>query len=743
MLFSVGAVFATYAGVRLFEERKKVREEKLRERRAFAREFHARCRARAAKVVPSPPEEPETDQPVEAPQSLRVDPQKELARLEHYTNMSIATMGIFGLRLLVPALGPVGMVSYIYTAMPYMRDVEKSLVKDRKANVDVLFFLADMLTLGSGSYFTAGFGLWLIHSAKSGAQKAKDNSDKMIADVFEQLPQKVWLLVDGSEIEVPFKQIRPGDTVVVATGQVIPVDGIVTEGLAAIDQRALTGESQPAEKTVGDRVFANTAVITGRVLIMVEKSGEDTTASRISQLLVSSVGYKSDIQLKGEKWADLATQPMLIAAGVMLPVVGAVTTAVFINSHFGNRIRLLAPMATLRHITVAAQHGMLVKDGRALEKLCHVDTVLFDKTGTLTSDEPEVLRIFTCPGYEEQGILRYAAMAEGKVSHPIARAILKAAMDAHLSWPDLEDSQYKVGYGITVELEEGVLRVGSIRFMTGSGIGIPQAIDAAIGHAHSVGNTMIMVAMDREVIGAIELQPSVRPDTSELIRHLRELGIRHMAIVSGDHGGPTRKLAEELGMDEYFHDILPEQKADIVTNLQAKGRSVCFIGDGINDAIAMREADVSISLAGANTIATDVAEIIMMDGDLAGLGDLFYISHKLDQTLHRSLELTIAPGVLNLGGAFVFHYGIMASLLVNFGFGGLALADVLKPFKLPDRAEMAKSIASGARGQRRKKMGITRVANAADSVTNEDEDGDSRSSESAAPVTTPIVQPAS
>lgn len=658
-------MFGTYLGIRLYEKYKKKQEQK-REVEVEP-ESGTKDTANLTNSQTTLESEAKTNSPVK--------------QYKHFANMSLLTMVLFGLRKIFPIFGPLGAVSYIYTAVPYMRDVEKSLVKNRKVNVDVLFFTADVLTLSVGQYFTAGFGLWMMHSGKEGVEKARDNSQKMITGIFEQLPQKVWVLMDNVEVEIPLKDVKSNDTLMVSAGGLIPVDGVITVGMASIDQRALTGEAQPAEKEVGDYVYANTIVITGRIHIRVEKSGEDTTAAKISSLILHSTDFKSRVQLKGEEWADKATLPMLLTAGISLPTFGPVTTAVFINSHIGNRIRFLAPLGTLKHISMAANNGILVKDGRALEGLCQVDTLIFDKTGTLTTDEPEVKRIVTCNSYKKNEILGFAAAAERKLTHPIARAILKKAEETNLTVQDVHDSQYRIGYGITVFIENKTIKVGSIRFMTGEGIVIPENIKKVTADSHEKGNTLVLVAVDNQIGGVIELEPQVRPEAKKIISRLRQQGVKHMAIVSGDHCHPTQKLAEELGMDEYFYDILPEEKSRIVEQLQQENRTVCFIGDGINDAIAMKKANVSISLTGATAIATDVAEVILMDGSLCYLDTLFDISKKLGDNLKKSLKLTVTPGLINLAGAFLFQYGILTSLVVNLTFSGIAIADVMKPLK--------------------------------------------------------------
>jgi Cu2+-exporting ATPase len=595
--------------------------------------------------------------------------QRNLEELHsHYKDISIFSVGALTLKNLVPAAGPLGFAAYVYGLAPQLRSVEQSLRTTRRVNVDSLFLFADILALLTGSYIAASFSLYLIQTGKLGIVRAKGRSLQHIQHLFRDLPSNVWVMRDGVEMEVPLKTIQRDDIVVLHAGKVIPVDGVITKGFAGIDQQALTGEAQVAEKGPGDRVFANTILLNGRILVKVEQSGPETTANQIAEILVNSINYKSKSQLRGEKWADQLINPMFFSSLVLLPVIGPVSTSVFINAHIGMRIRILAPMGTLKHIGMASKKGLLVKDGRALEKFLDVDTILFDKTGTLTHEEPEVTGIISTGVLDAREIIRHAAIAEQKLTHPIARAILNKALEMDVSFPEIDDSRYAIGYGIKVDSGGETIQAGSLRYLDGENIFVSEELRRLQDSEQLSGRSYVFLAVNREVVGALQLQPRARRDIADVIAKLREQGIRYMAIVSGDTDIPTRLLAEKLGMDGYFANVLPQQKADIVATLQAEGKTVCFIGDGINDSIALKQADVSISLAGANTIAKDMAEIVLMEGHIGAVNDLHDISRALDKNLKRSLKLSIAPGAINLLGAFVLHFNTLASLLVNASF---------------------------------------------------------------------------
>ncbi len=627
--------------------------------------------ATPATPVHAPAAPPAAKPPASAEQQAAVDIRY------HYRNVSLFAVGAVALRNFVPLAGALGFAAYVYGLAPHMKTVDEHLRKNRCINVDTLFLLSDVLALFSGSYIAAAFGLYLIQAGKLSVVRAKDSSRKHIQHLFRDLPNMVWLARDGVEAEVPLASVRKDDVLVLHAGKVIPVDGVILEGFAGVDQQALTGEATLAEKGPGDPVLANTMLINGRILVRVEKSGEATTASQIAEIMLKSVNFKSDAQLKGEQWANQLTRPMFYSSLVLLPFIGPVSTSVFINAHIGMRIRILAPMNTLKHISIASRRGLLVKDGRALEKFLDIDAVLFDKTGTLTCEDPEVSQIIASGSRSMAEVIRYAAIAEQKLAHPIAKAVLNKAREMGVEFPDIEDSRYAIGYGIRVESGGEIVQAGSLRYLDGEGVPVSERWRRLDADGQDDGGSLIYLAVDGKLIGALRLQPRTRLEMAGVIAKLREQGVTYMAIVSGDAEGPTRQLAEELGMDGCFAEVLPQRKAEIVAMLQAEGRTVCFIGDGINDSIALKQADVSISLSGANTIAKDMAEIVLMDGHVGALGELHGISAELDKNLKESLELSITPGFINLLGAFVLNFNTLTSLVINAGFSFLGALHAL------------------------------------------------------------------
>lgn len=592
--------------------------------------------------------------------------QEELDKLDlDLTICSVSLPVAAAAQFAFPPLLPVAAGLFAYTAIPSFKGAYDVVFKERRAGVDVLDAMVILGCLGTLQIFPGAVMAWCLSFGRLLVKKTEDRSKKMLLNAFGKQPRFVWLVKDGVEIEVSLSQVARGDIVAVHTGDAVPVDGHIVEGLAMIDQHALTGESTPAEKGVGDRVYASTILVAGKIFVSVEQAGSETASAKISQILNDTAGYKLTSQNKGERLADKAVIPTLAVAGLAFPTIGPFGAVAVLNSDLGTGIRMAAPLAMLSSLALCAQKGILVKDGRALELMNEIDTVLFDKTGTLTRERPEVGDIVTVQDHGPEEVLLYAAAAERKFHHPIALAILHKAEELGLELPATDDTQYKVGYGITVGVNGHTIRVGSRRYMEMEGIAIPAAIDRKLEAVHRDGDTMVMVGIDDHLGGALELRAALRPEVKDIIAGLRQRGIKHLAIISGDHEAPTQKLAEELGMDRYFAQVLPADKADYVEKLQREGRKVCFVGDGINDSIALKKANVSISLRGATTIATDTAHIVFLEQGLGKLCELRDIARGLDKNIQRSWGMILAPNIACVAGVFTLGFGVGASVLTN------------------------------------------------------------------------------
>ncbi|MEN8221177.1 MAG: heavy metal translocating P-type ATPase [Pseudomonadota bacterium] len=626
-------------------------------------------------IAPQPisPAEADSSMPTNTENDAKVllhnpEPEREA---KHYLQVAAASLG-FAIGGLVYAPLTLGAACcLVYMTIPFWKNAYASLMEEKRINMAVL----DSVVLPSyvlfHFYIAGSLAHLLYFYSRKVLVKTEDHTRQNLINVFGEQPRSVWILKDSVEIEIPFEELDNNCLVIVRTGETIPIDGIIEQGIASIDQHILTGESQPVEKTTGDDVFASTVILSGSLHIKVSKTGRATVAAQIGEILLKTADFKSSIQSSGERLADSSAVPTLLLGAVALSTVGASGAIAILNASFGYSVRVFAPISLLNYLNIASHNGILVKDGRSLDLLTKVDTVVFDKTGTLTLEQPHVGGVYLCNGFSEKTLLQAAAAAEYKQTHPIARAILAEAEARELALEEIQNAKYEVGYGIKVQLSsEQLIRVGSIRFMQLEGIDIPKQIHAAIQSAHEEGHSLVLVAINEQLAGVIELHATIRPEIKKVIQDLHALGLS-ICIISGDNEKPTKNLAQKLGIDSYFAEALPEDKAKHIEALQAEGKQVCFIGDGINDSIALKKANVSISMRGASSIATDTAQVVLMDKTLEKIPDLFKVAKELEQNMKRGFALTIIPGAICVGGVFFLGFGVLSSILL-FNLGLIA-----------------------------------------------------------------------
>jgi len=369
----------------------------------------------------------------------------------------------------------------------------------------------------------------------------------------------------------------------------------------------------------------------------------------------------------------------MLLALVALPVSGYVYMVTVLGSSVGLNVRFTAPIAMLNFLNVASVNGILIRDGRALELLNGVDTLVFDKTGTLTMDQPEIAEIHTCADLDSDAVLMYAAAAEDRQTHPIALAIQAEAKKRGLTLPEIDQARYEIGYGVTVALDDHLIRVGSERFMALEDIEQPASMRALGQLGDEKGHSLVMVAVDDRLVGAIELEAALRPEVRSVVHEMRRRNL-DIRMISGDQERPTSEMAQALGIRHYFANTLPQDKARVIEQLQSEGRSVCFVGDGINDSVALKKANVSISLRGASTAATDTAQIVLMSGGLHHLPIVFDLAGHYDVNMRTGSAVAMAQGVIVIGGALLGVVGIVLGRVI--WLAGLAAGLVIAEFPL-------------------------------------------------------------
>jgi len=613
-----------------------------------------------------------------------IDPQRRQAMVaEQRKNRRemLFSLGATGLALLgnvYPLFTIIGAVAVLYLSKESFFLIYKDFKRGHYLSVYLIGLAMTLGMIATGHLALAAFSGVMGSFFAGIINRLEEDSQQQLISVFSGHPEQVWLLRDGVEIQVDFHKLQAGDIVIIHAGEVIPADGCIQSGEGRVDQHLLTGESEAVEKTVGEVVFASTLLLSGRLAIEVSTAGNETMAAKIGEVLNQTQSYKDTLMNRGRMIADRFLPVEMGIAAVTLPLLGANSTLAVLWSNLGGIMAPLGSLSVLSYLQILSRQQILVKDGRIFESLRQVDTVVFDKTGTLTLEQPTVGMIHTLNDFEVYTVLRYAAAAEYRQPHPVAKAIIAKAQAEQIDLPALDEAGYEVGYGIKVMVEGRLIRVGSARFLEREGIEAPTELQVIEQQAEAESHSLIYVAIEGQMAGVLEMQPTLRPEATEVIRNLKQRGIK-LYIISGDHEGPTRKMAETLAIDNYFAEVLPENKADHVKQLREEGRFVCFVGDGINDAIALKAAQVSISLKGASTVALDTAQIIFMDGTLNHLEPLFQFAHEFEETMDRNFVISVAPGIIIITGVYLLHFGIATGMGIFFLSCFAGLGNILLP----------------------------------------------------------------
>ncbi|MEB4592698.1 heavy metal translocating P-type ATPase [Candidatus Thiothrix sp. Deng01] len=556
--------------------------------------------------------------------------------------------------LLVPGVGllTVSLARTLYKVWRQFSD-------ERKVGVTLLdgvaFLMPMLLHMWAMAALTGSF----ISGAGWMARRTERRSREDLALLFSQQIRTAWVEHDGVMLEVACADLQAGDRVIVDAGMVIPVDGLVVGGVGRVDQQALTGESQPIDKAAGDAVFAATLLLDGKLVIELQKAGSQSMAAELAELLEEVEQSRQDSQTRAQEVIDKWVPTTLGAFILALTTNGVNGALAIVYSSIGYPLRYAGPTSLLNYMHIASRSGVLIRDGRALEKLAKVDLVVFDKTGTLTSAVPTVHRVTAIGSFDALAVLRLAATAERQQSHPLAYAILQAAEASGINAATLDAMKVRPGFGLHVRIDGRDVLVGSERLLTSEGVSI-----GAYTQDAAPEDIVVYVAVDGELAGFIELAPSIRPEAAAVVKALQATGVE-VVVLSGDREAPTRELAETLQLDGYFAEVLPQEKAHFIERLQTSGRSVCFIGDGINDAVALRTADVAVSLKGATSIAESAASILLLDGGLGNLPGLFRLAQSNERTTKRSTTITTVAGVGSMAGVFLLGMGAGPAMALN------------------------------------------------------------------------------
>ncbi|AOT70216.1 heavy metal translocating P-type ATPase [Geosporobacter ferrireducens] len=576
------------------------------------------------------------------------------------------------------SLGPLNIASVttVITGYALFKNGIRGLLVHKKFNNDLLITAATVLSLAMNEYMTGLVVIGLINLSELFEAMTVDRSRKAIRSMLDNNQEKAWLLVDGIEVSVSTEQLKVGDTVVIHSGEKIPVDGIVLSGEAVVNQGPITGESVPIIKEKGETAFAGTIVEQGKIFVQASKVGDDTSISRIIHMIEEASTTRAPIQNIADIYADkLVPYSFLLSGLVYLFTADFVRAVTILIVACPCAAGLATPTALAAALGNAAKKGILIKGGRYLEEIGQVDTVLFDKTGTLTKGKPYVTSIYMLGQEVNQEETMYlAACCEQGNRHPLATAVVSKALEMGIKPETPEAVEVVVGRGVIAAIRDDQIVLGSKRMMK------EQDIDTSIGmeveeKMKAAGETTIYMARNGALAALIGIKDVVKEESAGAVDGLKQRRIENIAMITGDHQATAEAIAVPLGIENIYSDVLPEGKAAIVRQEKEKGRKVLMVGDGVNDSPALAIADVGVAMGtGGTDIAIETADIVLAGDDPQKIVKAVDISRETIGVIKQSYGIAI--GINGLGvllGAGRLISPFMAAILHNLSTVGVVL----------------------------------------------------------------------
>ena len=540
-----------------------------------------------------------------------------------------------------------------FLGTPIFKKAHRTLTRDRCLGIDLLDTVAITLSIVGKRYLPAMFMVWLYSLGDLIKNRTKDYSRRTIRDLMRVNENTAWILKEGRETPVDVKAIKPGDRVIVHTGELIPVDGVVSDGAALVDQRSLTGESLPVHKKRGDPVYTSTRLEEGKILIEAQKVGEYTLAANTIKVIEQAFQQNTHFQYKAERLANRLVPLTLLGAGFSFLLTGSLRSAMAVLMvDYGTGIRVAVPTVIMAGLIRAARRGIFIKSGTCLERLAEADTVIFDKTGTLTHGLPEVTKVISYDeGVTPETIVALAAAAETRTTHPVARAIRNKARQWNLEIPKAVLSDCDVGFGVAARVGERNILLGSQAYMKRHKVDC-HVTHQDMGHIHVHGQSMILMSVNNRLTGSIIYQDALRAESRGVIEGLKSRGVKREILISGDSWPVTRRVSRTVGIEKYYGETFPKQKGRIISGLKEKGHVTVMVGDGINDGPALALSDVSISMKESSDVAREVADIVLLNNKLTGLLDVIDISQQTMSTVREGYRMILFPSAIAMGLAF-------------------------------------------------------------------------------------------
>jgi Cu+-exporting ATPase len=549
---------------------------------------------------------------------------------------------------------PLGLAIVLIVGYAVLRGVVRAALR-RKITSHTLMTLGALAALAVGEWATAAVVVFFMRVGDYAERFTTGRARRAVKDLTAMAPQTARVERRGTELEVPVSEVPVGETIVVRPGEKIPVDGEVLSGHATVEQAAITGESMPVEVGPGGKVFAATLARLGSLRLRATHIGADTTFGRVVKMVEEAEAHRADVQRLADKFSAYYL-PVVVGVALLTivirgdPLAAAAVLVVACSCSFA----LATPMAMLASIGAAAKRGLLIKGGRYLESLAHADVLLVDKTGTLTLGRPQITDVIPLDGRPASELLFLAASAERYSEHPLAEAVRQMARQQNLPLGEPEDFGAVPGMGVQARVHGITVTVGNRRMMPAAA-SIPMAREL-----EAQGKTLLYVAFDDELAGVLAAADILRPEVPAALTAVRGLGIQHIELLTGDSEQTAAALAGNLGV-QYRANLLPEHKIAVVKAYQAQGHIVVMVGDGVNDAPALAQADIGIAMGAAGSdVAIEAGHVVLMRDDWTLVPEVVRIARRTMRVVQWNIAFTAS---YNLAGLSLAAFGLLPLIL--------------------------------------------------------------------------------
>jgi len=521
-------------------------------------------------------------------------------------------------------------------------------LREGNFGIDILATFAIIASIYVGEYVAAAVVVLMLGGGEILEDYTSGRASVAIQKLVEESPKTAIVIREGKEREVPISEVTIGETVVVKPGGKIPVDGIVKSGKASVNQASITGESMPVDRSAGEGVFGGTIIELGSLDIEVTAIGEESTYGKIIKMVEEAEEHKAPIERTADRYAKYFT-PVILGLGVIVYIVtgSLLRVAALWVIACPCSLTLATPMAVVASIGNSARKGILIRNGESLERLSGIDVLALDKTGTITTGRPEVVAV---KGFntEVNVVLDVAATAEMRSEHPLAQAILKKASEEGVNPDDPQGLVMEPGLGVRAETKSGIILVGNDKLLAKNGVELTKEASEYSSSVES-NRTLIYVARGGSLLGAIEVADTVRGDLSGTFKEAKKY-VKKTIMLTGDNESVAKSIGEQVGVDEVFFNLLPEQKVEKIKELKAQGYKVAMIGDGINDAPALATSDVGIAMGLRGTdVAIETAGVVLATDDLKRIPKLLRIGASTMNVIKQNLVFAMTVNVIGIG----------------------------------------------------------------------------------------------